>query len=58
MRGKLVLKVIALALAITHPRSGEQMEFIAPPPTDFVEYLAQKSLTADAPEIQRWIETR
>ena len=53
-----MLKVIALALANTHPRSGEQMEFIAPPPTDFVEYLAQKSLTADGPEIQRWIETR
>ena len=48
----------ALALAITHPRSGEQMEFIAPPPNDFVEYLAQNSFAADAREIRRWIEQK
>jgi len=32
------------------------LEFIAPLPTDFVEFLAQKSLAADARELRRWIE--
>jgi len=46
----------AIALSITHPRSGERLEFIAPLPTDFVEFLAQQSLAPDARELRRWIE--
>jgi len=46
----------AIALSITHPRSGAPLEFIAPLPTDFVEFLAQKSLGPDARELRRWIE--
>jgi 23S rRNA pseudouridine1911/1915/1917 synthase len=46
----------ALALSLAHPRSGERLEFVAPLPIDFVEFLAQKLLAADARELRRWIE--
>ena len=46
----------ALALSIAHPRSGDRLEFIAPLPNDFVEFLTQKSFAADARELRRWIE--
>ncbi len=46
----------ALALSIAHPRSGERLEFVAPLPTDFVEYLTLKLFAADARELRRWIE--
>jgi 23S rRNA pseudouridine1911/1915/1917 synthase len=48
----------ALALTIAHPRSGERLEFVAPLPPDFVEFLATKSLAPDADELRRWIEMR
>jgi len=48
----------ALALSIALPRSGERLEFIAPLPSDFVEFLAQKLFAADARELRRWIELR
>src|SRR5271155_1176079 len=48
----------ALALSITHPRSGEQLDFTAPLPPDFVEYLAQKSFAADTSELRRWIQLK
>jgi len=47
-----------LALSIAHPRSGKRLDFIAPLPTDFAEYLAQKSFAANTAEIQRWIELK
>jgi 23S rRNA pseudouridine1911/1915/1917 synthase len=46
----------ALALSLTHPRSGERIEFVAPLPIDFVEFVAQKLFAADARELRRWIE--
>jgi 23S rRNA pseudouridine1911/1915/1917 synthase len=46
----------ALALSITHPRTAERLEFIAPLPIDFVEYLTLRSFTADAGDLRRWIE--
>src|SRR5271170_308637 len=46
----------ALALSIAHPRSGERLEFVAPLPGDFVEFLSLNSLTVAATEIRRWIE--
>ena len=46
----------ALALSLTHPRTGERLEFVAPLPIDFVEFLAQKPFAADARELRRWIE--
>ena len=45
----------ALALSIAHPRSGAPLEFIAPLPIEFVEFLAQKSFAADSRELRRWI---
>jgi 23S rRNA pseudouridine1911/1915/1917 synthase len=48
----------ALALSLEHPRSGERLEFVAPLPIDFVEFLAQKLFAADASELRRWIELR
>jgi 23S rRNA pseudouridine1911/1915/1917 synthase len=50
----------ALALAIAHPRSGEHLEFIAPPPADFVAFLSDNSNGVDAridpAELRRWID--
>jgi 23S rRNA pseudouridine1911/1915/1917 synthase len=46
----------ALALSITHPRSEERREFVAPLADDFVEYLAGKSFAADEDEVRLWIE--
>jgi 23S rRNA pseudouridine1911/1915/1917 synthase len=46
----------ALALGLAHPRSGERLEFVAPLPTDFVEFLTRKSFAADERELRRWIE--
>jgi 23S rRNA pseudouridine1911/1915/1917 synthase len=46
----------ALALSLTHPRSGERLEFVAPLPVDFVEFLATKTFASDARELRRWIE--
>ncbi|WP_425157618.1 RluA family pseudouridine synthase [Candidatus Binatus sp.] len=46
----------ALALSLTHPRSGKRLEFVAPPPIDFVEFLATKLFSSDARELRRWIE--
>ncbi len=46
----------ALALSIAHPRSGKRLEFVAPLPMDFVEFLTLKLFTTDARELRRWIE--
>jgi 23S rRNA pseudouridine1911/1915/1917 synthase len=50
----------ALALSITHPRSGEHLEFLAPLPADFVAFLADNSagvdIHIDPAELRRWIE--
>jgi len=46
----------ALALSITHPRTGERLEFIAPLPDDFTEYLALNSFDVDERDLRRWIE--
>ena len=46
----------ALALSISHPRSGERLEFVAPLPADFVEFLSRKSFAVDERALRRWIE--
>lgn len=46
----------ALALSIAHPRTAERLEFVAPPPADFVEFLAGHSCFVDDRELRRWIE--
>jgi 23S rRNA pseudouridine1911/1915/1917 synthase len=47
----------ALALSIDHPRKGTRLEFIAPLPPDFVQFLAGHDCTIDDREIARWIES-
>jgi len=42
----------ALALTLTHPRSGERLEFIAPLPLGFATYLTARTL--DISSINRW----
>jgi 23S rRNA pseudouridine1911/1915/1917 synthase len=44
----------ALALALTHPRSGERLEFIAPPPLDMTAYCAERGLDMSASAIRQW----
>jgi len=46
----------ALALALTHPRSLERREFVAPPPADFGAYLGARGVACDAAAIRRWID--
>jgi 23S rRNA pseudouridine1911/1915/1917 synthase len=44
----------ALELTITHPRIGERLEFIAPPPADIERLLVAVS---DDSMVRRWIDT-
>jgi 23S rRNA pseudouridine1911/1915/1917 synthase len=44
----------ALALTIAHPRRGERLEFIAPPATDMMRYLATHDVDASQDTINRW----
>ena len=44
----------ALALALTHPRSGERLQFIAPLPLDLAAYLAARGLETSAAAIRKW----
>ena len=46
----------ALALTITHPRSGERLEFIATVPSDFAEFLKAAGLGIGASTIRQWLE--
>ena len=46
----------ALALSVSHPRSGAELEFIAPPPDDFAAYLGARGISIDWPTLRRWIE--
>jgi 23S rRNA pseudouridine1911/1915/1917 synthase len=46
----------ALALTITHPRTGKRQEFIAPPPNDFYEFLIAGGLQIGPSVIRRWID--
>ncbi len=46
----------ALALSITHPRSREHLEFLAPLPADFVAFLADNSSGVEPAELRHWIE--
>jgi len=46
----------ALALTITHPRSGERLEFIAPLPDDFERFLTTGGLAIAPSVIRQWID--
>jgi len=44
----------ALALTITHPRTGARLEFIAPPPEDFSGFLTAAGLASGPSTIRQW----
>jgi 23S rRNA pseudouridine1911/1915/1917 synthase len=44
----------ALALTLTHPRSGDRLEFIAPLPLDLASYLAAHGLDTSSSALGRW----
>jgi 23S rRNA pseudouridine1911/1915/1917 synthase len=46
----------ALALSITHPRTGERLEFVAPLPGDFVQFLTASGLAPGPLMIRQWID--
>jgi 23S rRNA pseudouridine1911/1915/1917 synthase len=45
----------ALALFLRHPRRAEPLRFVAPVPTDFVDFLARRGVSTEPPAIERWI---
>jgi 23S rRNA pseudouridine1911/1915/1917 synthase len=44
----------ALTLTVTHPRSGERLEFIAPPADDMARYLSGRAIDTSEDTISRW----
>jgi 23S rRNA pseudouridine1911/1915/1917 synthase len=46
----------ALALTITHPRTGERLEFIAPLADDFRQFLNAGGLAIRPPTVRQWID--
>jgi 23S rRNA pseudouridine1911/1915/1917 synthase len=46
----------ALALTITHPRTGERLEFIAPLPDDITRFLSSGGLAVGPSIIRQWID--
>jgi 23S rRNA pseudouridine1911/1915/1917 synthase len=46
----------ALALTITHPRTGERLEFVAPISDDFCEFLKAGRIAVGPDNIRQWIE--
>jgi 23S rRNA pseudouridine1911/1915/1917 synthase len=45
----------ALALSISHPRTGERMEFVAPLPNDFAAFLRAHGVEPGDEAARRWI---
>jgi 23S rRNA pseudouridine1911/1915/1917 synthase len=46
----------ALALTITHPRTDERLEFVAPPPDDIEVFLTANGLAIGPSMIRRWVD--
>jgi 23S rRNA pseudouridine1911/1915/1917 synthase len=46
----------ALALALKHPRSGVQLEFVAPLPCDIARFLSAGGVTIGPSTLRRWID--
>jgi 23S rRNA pseudouridine1911/1915/1917 synthase len=45
----------ALALRLSHPRTGATLEFVAPPPGDLSYFLAARGVMIGHSELRRWI---
>jgi 23S rRNA pseudouridine1911/1915/1917 synthase len=46
----------AAALTISHPRRAERIDFTAPLPADFANFLAARGLESSDAQLRRWIE--
>jgi 23S rRNA pseudouridine1911/1915/1917 synthase len=46
----------ALALSIAHPRSGERLNFVAPLPEDFKQFLFARGLPVTGQVLREWID--
>jgi 23S rRNA pseudouridine1911/1915/1917 synthase len=46
----------ALALAITHPRTGERLEFIAPIPADMLGFITAHGLELHPSTLRQWLD--
>jgi 23S rRNA pseudouridine1911/1915/1917 synthase len=46
----------AAALTISHPRRAERIDFTAPLPMDFADFLAARGLESGGGQLRRWIE--
>jgi len=46
----------ALGLTISHPRTGERLEFIAPLPDDIAEFLTARGLAVGPSMIRQWVD--
>ncbi len=45
----------AMALSFIHPRTADRLEFIAPLPADFREFLEKRAIRTDMDTLQQWI---
>jgi 23S rRNA pseudouridine1911/1915/1917 synthase len=45
----------AMALFVSHTRTGEWMRFVAPLPKDFAEFIAAHGLDSGSETVERWI---
>ena len=48
----------ALALSIGHPRSGERLDFVAPLPEDFKQFLSRRGMPVTGQLLGRWIDSK
>jgi 23S rRNA pseudouridine1911/1915/1917 synthase len=48
----------ALALSIAHPRSGERLDFVAPLPEDFRQFLSARGIPATSEMLREWIDSQ
>jgi 23S rRNA pseudouridine1911/1915/1917 synthase len=48
----------ALALSIAHPRSGERLDFVAPLPEDFRQFLSARGIPATSEVLREWIDSQ
>jgi 23S rRNA pseudouridine1911/1915/1917 synthase len=48
----------ALALSIVHPRSEERLDFVAPVPEDFKQFLSRRGMPVTGQLLRRWIDSQ
>jgi 23S rRNA pseudouridine1911/1915/1917 synthase len=48
----------ALALSIAHPRTGERLDFVAPLPEDFQQFLSARGMPVSNEVLHEWIDSK